>query len=159
MRDTYDVDAAATMPDGSPGGDVGQPGSAGRRGGLTKRGRLLIIVVVAILLVGGLLTVHAIANHEADSAVKTAAASGAQAAKQIDNHTLFREWADWTVKGQSGQPPGTPHIAHAFLFREHIDPTSATLTYRISTWGTDRCFTVSKSGNVAAATILRTCPS
>jgi hypothetical protein len=147
------VDSAARTSSGGPDGEVDQ------RAGLTKSGRLIIIVVVAILVLGTPLAIHAIGSHEADAAVRTAAASGAQAAARIDNETLFRQWADWTVRQQPGQVPGTPRIAHAFLFSEHIDATSATLTYRVSTWGMTRCFQVFKSVGDAGATVLPTCPT
>jgi hypothetical protein len=126
--------------------------------GLGKRGRVVVIVAVAAVLLGAVVVYHEVSTRQADDAIRTAAATATHEARAIDNQTLWNDYSRWLVDSGSGQAPGTPRIAHAFLFRKTITPTSATLTYRLSTSGEDRCFTVFKSGSATSVTILPACP-
>ena len=120
--------------------------------GLTKRGRLLIIIGVAIVLLGVPLAFEAIASIRADDAADAAEVRIRAIAEQVDPSALYR--ANTFETGDVGaQGHGAVEVDGATIIGLSAAPTEATITYEVSVWGQDRCLVLHRSAT--EATIVR----
>jgi hypothetical protein len=128
-----------TLPSGGPE----------QRGGLSKRARGLIIVVVAAMwLVGGSAWVRG-TRTAADNDLDAAAQQARDAAPDVDPQVVFPAWAAAMTSGQGGNAvlnmPEVPRLAHAQTVDVDAKPGLVTVTYRIDSWGEHRCLKLTRT--------------
>jgi hypothetical protein len=119
---------------------------------LTKRDRLIIILVVGVALLAGPIIYHLIAERQADDAIARAMLSARAAAPTLDNSTLFSAYASTVAAG--GRPStieGLPVLPGAQVVEVDANPTSATITYQVSAWGQTRCLNIERTASDATA--------
>jgi hypothetical protein len=120
--------------------------------GLTKRGRLAIIVVVGVLLVGGPIVFDVAADRQADDALAGALVVARTAAPGVDNGAVFEAYATTlAAQGPPSATEGLPTLPSAKVVHVDANPSAATITYQVSVWGQNRCLNLERSAFVASA--------
>lgn len=125
-----------------------------------RRWRLLVIVLVAIALVGGILYLSQ--RKKADEAAADAAAAtlASELEPQLGSVNLseaFTAYADWTFNRTTPEAfPTSPEVAGALLDFS-ATPNSVTLTYQVTTNGIDRCVTGVYSFDSGTSTSVNDC--
>ena len=123
--------------------------------GLTKRGRLVVIVAVALLLVGGSVAFRAFAVHTADDDLAAALRRASAAAPQLDQQALWRAEVEQRSSGvPSMYLPGIPTFPHAQLIRRSVELHNSVLVYEIDTWGQRRCFELTATATGSSASSI-----